>query len=280
MDDLIEEHIAALALTHSPDTIQARHNVLRRLHEDLPKGLGEATTEQLRAWLSRKHLSPWSRYTYTSHVLAAYRWWTRRGNLDGDPTADIERPSQPRGIARPIKEMHLAILLAQPEPMPTIALLGGYGGLRRSEICDVDREHVDEDLIIVVRPKGGHGAQTVPTHPIIWEHIKDLPDGPVVRWHGGRMRRMDLTHLWERTRLDLGLPKELVPHMLRHRYGTVIQREGRDLRVTQECMRHASVASTQIYTQVTDRQRAAAVALLPPVRFEPGPSRLEPAQTA
>jgi len=60
----------------------------------------------------------------------------------------------------------------------------------------------------------------------------------------------------------LGMPGVRM-HRLRHRFGTLIQSSIGDLRVTQECLRHRSVTSTQGYTLVTGRQRTAAVASLP-----------------
>ena len=52
---------------------------------------------------------------------------------------------------------------------------------------------------------------------------------------------------------------DVTMHRMRHWFGTMIQREFGDLRVTQECLRHANVSSTQIYTQVSDQQRVRAI---------------------
>jgi integrase/recombinase XerC len=48
-------------------------------------------------------------------------------------------------------------------------------------------------------------------------------------------------------------------HRLRHWYATKLLEAGADLRTVQELMRHASVQSTQIYTQVTDQRRREAI---------------------
>lgn len=55
------------------------------------------------------------------------------------------------------------------------------------------------------------------------------------------------------------------PHALRHWYGSQLVAAGVQMRVVQEAMRHTSVQSTQIYTEVTDDQTLAAVVLLPDV---------------
>jgi site-specific recombinase XerD len=63
----------------------------------------------------------------------------------------------------------------------------------------------------------------------------------------------------------LGVPQPMGLHMLRHAYATALLRAtedggaGANLRVTQELMRHASPATTAVYTQVTDQERRRAV---------------------
>lgn len=248
--------------------------MLRQLNARLPYGLCYAAQEQIEGWFGDLRAARRSKNTianYDYHTRGFYSWATKRGYLDGDPTADIPKPGFPRGIPDPTTEEHLALVLTLDEPWRTAALLAAFAGLRSSECAGCHREHITVERLIVPHGKGDE-AGVVPTHPYLWEHIKDRPRGPLIVNHrtGQPVTGHWLTvHMRKRIdeRLDLGWAtlgsSRVHLHALRHRYGTVIQEAGGDLRLTQECMRHKSSASTEVYTKVTNKRRSAAVAALP-----------------
>jgi len=72
-----------------------------------------------------------------------------------------------------------------------------------------------------------------------------------------------VSHLCNDHLHSLGINSTL--HKLRHRFGTQVLRVSGNLRHAQEALRHRSITSTQIYTQVTNIELAAAVAAVPRV---------------
>jgi integrase/recombinase XerD len=61
----------------------------------------------------------------------------------------------------------------------------------------------------------------------------------------------------EKHRRQAGIPQAVSPHTLRHTYAVHLVRGGADLRVVQELLGHASIATTQVYTQLDmDQVRA------------------------
>jgi integrase len=271
-DDLIGLHLAHLAAGGVPtSTIQSRRELLTRLNRDLPYGLAFAATEHIEAWLANHTSQGRAQNTlaiYGYHVRSFYSWACESGYLDGNPVTTIRWAKSRRGLPQPITEDELARVLTVAEPLRTAVILAAFAGLRRAEIAAARREHITEHIIVVPRGKGG-AAGTVPTHGYVWNHVRERPTGLLVLDRYGKP--VTPTWLGQRARYAfdaLGLPGVRL-HRLRHRYGTLIQQLYGDLRVTQECLRHVSVNSTQGYTLVTGERRAAAVSNLPVPR-EPG----------
>lgn len=269
----IGDHVSHLELDPrytNATTVRDRKRCLRALDAWLiattGQGVERAATRSLQVWLANPRWSPNTRKAYTNHVLGAYRWWTEEGYLDGNPAAKIRPPEVPKAKARPMPDQFLAILLGEAWPLPTIAHLGAYEGLRRAEMCGLYREDISEDETFIRRAKGGLPA-TVPTHPLVWEHIRSLPEGPAELVDGLQLhpllygvcrRRLTpngLSKLWIEARRRIGMPLHIVPHMLRHYCGTEVRRATNDIYVTAKVLRHSSAANAEIYSEVTDDER-------------------------
>ncbi|MFY1658599.1 tyrosine-type recombinase/integrase [Micromonospora sp. WMMD1274] len=263
MSELIAEHIAHLrAKGHSDRTIEARDQIIRRLHDHLPYGLAWASVNELDHFLAHPRWSRWTRATYAMHIRGFYRWATAGGHLDGDPSIDMAKPRNPKCLPHPVTDDELIQALNRStDPWYTAILLASHEGLRASEICRLTRADVSEDHIRLIG-KGGD-PEIVYTHPVVWKHVKDRPPGRLVRGPSGQ----DITGRWLSQHQAahfrrIGLPG-LHMHRFRHWFATTLMDSGASLRTVQEALRHSSVTSTQIYTKVRSGQRRLAIRSLP-----------------
>lgn len=243
----------------SPVTVSDWGEILRRVERETAP-LHELDGAALAGWLSRPGWSAQTRATYYTAVKGYYRWAcdpVRDNPLPKDPTLGLRRPKVAPAVPRPISEDDLQyVLAALPQRYVVYCLLAAYAGLRVAEIVGLHREQVTAESITIVRGKGGYPA-VLPTHPRIWQAVKDLPAGPLC--HIGRPANLSRAASWMFD--HVGKP-DITMHRLRHRYATALLRAGTNIRVTQELMRHRSLTSTQIYTQVTDTERRTAIGLL------------------
>lgn len=270
MSDLIVAYLAHLrAAGFSPATVRDRDFLLRRVADELPHGLDNASGDELAVWLGRDGWSRWTRYTYWESLFAFYTWAAsgRCPHLDFNPMTELTRPRAPLCEPRPVSDEQLLVGLGMPRPWHTAVILAAYAGLRCAEIARLTRDDVDELTLCVVR-KGGKVMQ-LPVHSLVWQEIRDMPAGPCVRRPSGRAYSPgSLSAKASAAFVRAGL-RGVTLHRFRHYFATrlLLPRElggaGADVRTVQELLGHASVTSTQVYTRVTDRQRHLAVSALP-----------------
>ncbi|OYU47281.1 MAG: recombinase XerC [Rhizobiales bacterium PAR1] len=140
------------------------------------------------------------------------------------------------------------------------ALLYG-AGLRISEALSLRRGDVPREAheTLVILGKGGKMRQVPMLAPIlkaIEDYLAQCPwkmplDGPLfVGAKGGPLSPRIIQLAMEGFRGSLGLSETATPHALRHSFATHLLARGGDLRTIQELLGHASLSTTQVYTQV------------------------------
>jgi integrase/recombinase XerC len=152
----------------------------------------------------------------------------------------------------------------------TAVLLLLYGsGLRIAEALAIVRKDAPIDGREVLRVAGKGGKERlVPVLPVtraaIVRYVALCPfplasDSPLfLGARGGRLSPRIVQLVMSRLREALGLPATATPHALRHSFATHLLSAGADLRQIQELLGHASLSTTQVYTEV-DRARLLAV---------------------
>lgn len=257
--DLIDGYLAHLrSQSASARTIGERRKILTKLDDDLPFGIEAACQDELKAWLWRDGWSMGTRETYHSAMVGLYRWAYEVEEIDFDPSAKIKKPKVPRRLPRPITDDELVDLLTRAKsPYQLWIKIAAYAGLRCVEIARLDRRDITSENIRVQRGKGDK-PRFVPTHPVVWEAVRDLPPGPITD-HDERYVSIRSAIYFRRS---LKLPG-ISLHRCRHWFGTNVQRQFKDLRVTQQLMGHADPSATAGYSLVADEDMHTAIGMLP-----------------
>lgn len=237
---------------------------LRRLQRVSGYPIEATPTLAVSRFLGDEQLSARSRYTYFGHLRGFFGWLARAG-LGADAMATLPRPQMPRCTPRPITTEQLQALLALPLRRKTRAmiLLAALAGLRAHEIAKVKGQDFDPDArTLYVIGKGGHAA-TIPLHPLLVEMARRMPARGW--WFPANSTRPG-DHIHSRHVINTvgdACKRADIPggttHRLRHWYGTNLVLTGADLRTTQTLLRHQNLASTAIYTEVTDERRVEAI---------------------
>ena len=267
---LIEEHVVWMGRRGLRDqTIYHRRR--RLLMTDELIGLVDATPESIERMLDSREgrggrpLAARTRRTWISHLSSFYAWAVDWEHLPHDPTKRLIRPRLPRALPRPVDEAILEEAIRQAPPMLAAWLtLAGYAGLRCHEIAELERSDVldDQDLLRIAG-KGGT-ERLVPIGSTVWAALAahGLPDrGPVFTRPDGRPWGPSDVSRHASMHLQL-LGFDAVMHQLRHRFGTQVQSECGDLRVTQELMGHADPATTAGYAAYSRTRARRAVEAL------------------
>jgi integrase/recombinase XerD len=240
------------------------------------------------ASLARRGLAASTVARRRSALRGFHAFLVRGHQADDHPLANLPGPKRPSRLPHALSVDDMERLLAQPEGRDPLALrdramleLAYASGLRVSELCELERHRVDlAGRSLTVTGKGSkeravpfgreaeravrdwleHGRPAlVRTRPARRSRPKsertsarrtDGRDRLFVNAWGGELSRMGFWKILRKHARAAGLATRVHPHALRHSFATHLLQGGADLRVVQELLGHASVATTAIYTHV------------------------------
>ncbi len=202
-----------------------------------------------------------------------YKFLERRGYGKNDAIRAVSLPKLPHSVPKPLTALKAAALIesadiASPDApewvlardTAVLALLYG-SGLRISEALGLKRKDAPIKGRDMLRVTGkGDKTRVVPVLPVVREAIEHYlavcpiklgSEDPL--FVGARGKRLSPRIIQLRiagARAALGLPETATPHALRHSFATHLLGAGADLRAIQELLGHASLSTTQGYTEV------------------------------
>lgn len=242
--------------------------------------VGEVTEDDVTAYIAHLRGSgraPSSQKRALVAVRGLHRFLAEEQEGRVDPAAEVEVPRVPRGLPKALSEADVAALLGGVEGTDAVArrdraiLEVLYGtGLRISELVGLSMADLDLDAGLLRAFGKGSKERVVPVGRyavaalVDWLGPAGRPELEPERWarrddaeavflnrRGGRLSRQGAWMVVKRAGERAGLTGHLSPHVLRHSCATHMVDHGADIRAVQELLGHASVSTTQVYTQVS-----------------------------
>jgi len=250
-------------------------------------GWEQVTPSLLRKWLATLHTQGYVKASVArrvSELRSFYHYLHRIGMVENNPVQAISAPKLPQRLPRPLTIEQVKALLAAPDPATpqgqrdrAMLELLYAAGLRVSELLMLDVSSVDlVQAQVRVLGKGAKERLVLIGAPAIKAlraylndgrqkllHSKSTEIGPRARIKqqrtkalflnrfGGRLSVSMFTRTLKKYARAAGIEQNVTPHMLRHSFATHLLDGGADLRSVQELLGHESLATTQIYTQVS-----------------------------
>ncbi len=263
-----------------PNTLAAYSRDLRTYLETLeevgvsdPARITDEAIELHAVRLSRRGLAPASRARTLSALRHFHKFLAREGWGSERVTRNVVRPKLSRRMPSVLTLPQIESLIDQPDTSTPLGLRDramlelAYGaGLRVSELCGLTIEELrlDQELVIV-KGKGGK-QRVVPFGRQASRALARYLDGGRSRLlegrisphvflnaRGGRLSRVGFFKNLKAHAIAAGIARRVSPHVLRHSFATHLLEGGADLRLVQELLGHADIATTQVYTHVDTR---------------------------
>ena len=273
-----EKHYSAHTLdAYSRDVISFFKFLGRHLgHAPGLEDLDRLSTRDFRGYLARQNAEGLER-TSTARAMSTlktfFKYLVREGRIENTVIQTVRIPKVPKSIPKALSIQDALTALDVVEELSDDVWVGKrdkalltllYGcGLRLGEALKLSRDEglraLDGDASLVISGKGGK-QRLVPVLPAVSIAIQDYLDvcpfqfeGDAPLFVGVRGKRLNPA-IAQKTGRDLRallkLPDSATPHALRHSFATHLLGGGGDLRTIQELLGHASLSSTQRYTEV------------------------------
>ncbi|NGX45624.1 MAG: Tyrosine recombinase XerD [Chlamydiae bacterium] len=274
MQEHIQDFLLYLASEKglSPQTVAAYGRDLKLFTNSLSSESLHFSEKEVVAFfqeLQKKEYASSSIYRAAMALKGFFRFLRREKLLKEETPLYLDTPKVWQLVPEVLTEEETERLLEMARP---IDLIGARDrailevlyscGLRASELCGLNIGDVDE-LSVRVKGKGGK-ERIVPISPPALEAIDHylLHYRPQVGkvsealFLSSRGKRIDRVAVWTRVKTyakAAGITRSISPHTLRHSFATHLLENGADLRIIQEMLGHASIATTDRYTHISQK---------------------------
>lgn len=209
-----------------------------------------------------------------SHVISSlrsfYNYYMRMGNINSNPTDEIDRPKIEKKIPEFLTLEEVSSLLNfkvnnefEARNKAILELLYS-SGLRISELTSLELSNIDLDECLVrvmgkgskerIVPLGDYAIEALKEYIYFYRPMLNKNNSSYIFLNnrGGILSRQFIFKIIKEECIKKGIRKNVSPHTLRHTFATHLLKNGADLRIIQELLGHENLSTTQIYTHLTN----------------------------
>lgn len=207
------------------------------------------------------------------HLRIFFRWLVREKHLVADPAEPLLSAKLPQRLPQTFSQEQVRMLLDSIDPAHNLgrrdrAILELFyaSGLRLGELCQLTLDRLDQDDRFLRVTGKGNKTRLVPVGGEALDAIADYlrHERPnlvkaktsshlFLSVRGGPLSPDRVRQIVKTRAKAAGVDQKIYPHLLRHSFATHLLENGADLRVIQEMLGHADIATTQIYTHVDQK---------------------------
>ena len=265
----VEKGLAANSVSSYQRDLGAFLAFLHRQKKAIRSVRRETIRQYLRSLYERK-LAPRSVARHLVTLRNYFRFLTHEGQLDEDPTGEVEAPRVGMTLPKYLAASEVDVLLAQPDASTPrgsrdkamLEILYATG-TRVSELLGLRWEDFDVNLGILRCRGKGSKERLIPVGKsalrTLESYMRDarplLAKGKAnpylfLNHRGGKLSRVAFWMLIRDYGRKAQIATPLTPHVLRHSFATHLLERGADLRSIQLMLGHSDISTTQIYTHV------------------------------
>ena len=282
MDTLIDAYLQSLAQGRG-----ASAHTVKAYSEDLGQfsrwaqgqniaDISAVDTARLRQYLQHLQetgLARASRARKTASLRSWFAWLARQGVVAQSPASGLRSVKTERRLPKFLRDDQIEALLAAPDAQTPLGLRDRAlletlyaSGMRAGELVTLSLTDIDFDEGVVrVIGKGDKERVALLGRPAVLALTRYLRRGRpaladkapadtgalFLNRNGGRLSDRSVRRMFDKYCHAASSVLKVTPHVLRHTFATHLLAGGADLRLVQELLGHASLATTQMYTHVT-----------------------------
>ena len=226
------------------------------------------------SWLMSQGVVKSSIARKLSAIRSFYRYLLREKRVSANPLEKASSPKLDRRLPTFLTVEETVRLLEAPDRSTPQGLrdralleLLYATGLRVSELESLNLEQLNmetneirvwgkgsKERIVLIGEPAAHALNNYLTHsrPVLLSKRKE--NAVFLNQYGSRLPARRIQKVLDKYARKAGIEKKIHPHILRHTFATHLLDGGADLRVVQELLGHAQLATTQVYTHVSQSQ--------------------------